>query len=375
VSEILLRGEGLAVRAGGRTILDLPGIAVHRGETLVVLGPTGAGKSTLLRVLNLLQRPDAGRLYWLEEEIRHPAPLALQRRMVMAFQNPLLFSGTVFDNVAYGLRLRGVRGRALQERVHAALRRLAIDHLAGQPARKLSGGEAQRTSLARALAIEPELLLLDEPFAALDVVTKNELVEELRSVLAENGATCVYVTHDQQVAFHLADRILLLDRGRPVQCGRPGELYYRPATPFAALFVGMENMVEGTIVEANNGLAVVGIGEKRLEVVSPLPAGRAVHLCLRPEDITLRSAAEAGPPDSARNHLTAVIRELRSQGPTFRVHLDCGFPLVARITRRSVEELGLSPGGLVQATFKATAAHLIPRAPDPPAPGNADCGD
>jgi len=161
---------------------------VREREILVVLGPTGAGKSTLLRVLHLLERPAAGTLAWRGEKVPWPAPLELRRRISMTFQDPSS-SRTTYDNVVYGLRLRGQNGSGPGNAWRKALRLLHVEHLAGQKARTLSGGEAQRTALARALVLSPELLLLDEPFGALDAPIRKHLLEEVRQVVRAHGIT------------------------------------------------------------------------------------------------------------------------------------------------------------------------------------------
>lgn len=357
----LLRAEGIRVEAGGRTILDVPGLEVRAGETLVLLGPTGAGKTTLLRVLGFLLRPQEGKLYWSGDgtPLPFPPPLALRRRVAMAFQEPLLFQGTVAENVAWGLGIRGIRGAERSRRVGAALERLGIESLASRPAQQLSGGEAQRTAIARALVLEPELLLLDEPLASLDRVTRRRLADEIRQLLRAGGTTCVYVTHDQPEGLFMADRVVILEKGRIVEIAGPEEIFTRPADPFVAAFVGMENILPGRIVDSAEGLATVEVGSRSVQALSDLPAGTAVSFCLRPEDVVIRRDTTPFA-DSSRNHLEASIASIRREGPVAEVRLDCGFPLVAVVTRRSVTDLSLAPGGRVVASFKATAVHLIP---------------
>ncbi len=260
----LLAATGLRVRAEGRTLLDVPAIEVREGEVLVVLGPTGAGKSTLLRVLALLQRPDEGRLAWRGAEAGWPPPLALRRRMAMVFQAPLLFSGTVFDNVAFGPRLRGERGAPLRARVGAALEQFRVGHLAGRSADTLSGGEAQRVALARAVVVEPELLLLDEPLASLDAPIREALRDELRAVVRARGIASVHVTHELPEAFTLADRIAVLVGGRLLQAGSPEEVFYAPERIEVAEFLRAGNLIAAEIVSAAGGIATVRIGGRLL---------------------------------------------------------------------------------------------------------------
>jgi tungstate transport system ATP-binding protein len=211
----LMTLRGVQVRRGERAILDVASLDVWPREVLAVLGPNGAGKSTLLHVMALLLVPDRGEIRFEGEMVdarRDPVPV--RRRMAVVFQEPLLFDTTVFANVATGLRLRGVDRAAERARVEVWLGRLGIEHLAGRAARTLSAGEARRASLARALVLEPELLLLDEPFSALDYPTRQALLAELPPLLAAARTTTVLVTHDPTDAQALATRALALQDGR-----------------------------------------------------------------------------------------------------------------------------------------------------------------
>jgi tungstate transport system ATP-binding protein len=230
VSADLVAVSGLSLRLGGRLVLDVPQLAVREGEVLALMGPNGAGKSMLLQSLGLLQ--PAAMDYWFAGG-RASLPrdgLALRRQMAVVFQEPLLLNARVFDNVALGLRLRDRPRREIEDRVGHWLERLGVAALARRPARALSGGEAQRVSLARALVVLPRLLLLDEPFAGLDALTRGGLVRDLRGVLAGTGTTAVFATHDFLEALVLADRVAVLDQGRVVQLDRPQEVYRRPAS-------------------------------------------------------------------------------------------------------------------------------------------------
>ena len=204
---------GVRVVHGARAVLDVPALAVPAGETLGVMGPNGAGKSTLLRVLGLLEPPSAGTVRFRGEAVTPAQGLAVRRRMASVFQEPLLADTTVFDNAALGLRFRGVPRADARPRVQAWLERFGIAALSDRQARTLSGGEAQRVALARALVVEPELLLLDEPFAALDQPTRETLIQDLRGVLRADRVTTVLVTHHRGEALALGDRLAVLIGG------------------------------------------------------------------------------------------------------------------------------------------------------------------
>ncbi len=234
----LVQVRGLRVTRGRHTILQIPELDVRQGEVLALIGPNGSGKSTLLRVLALLE--SAPMQYWMDGlPVRLPAAgPALRRQMGVVFQEPLLLNASVGTNVALGLRLRGL-GRAERSRRAAVwLDRLGVGHLFGRRAHTLSGGEAQRVALARALVTEPRLLFLDEPFASLDVVTRQPLVEDLGRLIRASGTTAVFATHDFLEVLLLADRVAVLDGGAIVQLDVPRRAYEAPATERVRELIG-----------------------------------------------------------------------------------------------------------------------------------------
>ncbi|MBI3978810.1 MAG: ATP-binding cassette domain-containing protein [Chloroflexi bacterium] len=241
-AEPLLAVAGLRVDRAGRTILDVPSLAVAEGEVLAVLGPNGAGKSTLLRCLALLERPTAGAVGFRGRALSWREAVDYRRRTAMLFQEPLLLDTTVFENVATGLRLRGIPGREIDRRVAAWLDRLGIAGLARRSARTLSGGEARRVSLARALVVEPEVLFLDEPFSALDAPTRAAFAHDLVGLLDEQRTTTVLVTHDQAEARALADRVAVLLDGRVAALGSTADVFERPADPRVLAFLRSEEL-------------------------------------------------------------------------------------------------------------------------------------
>lgn len=356
----MLEVAALETRRDGATVLAVPHLEVQRGEMLAIIGPNGAGKSTLLLTLALLLPPTAGVVRVAGELATPDNTLRLRRRMAVVFQEPLLLDTSVAENVATGLKLRGIAPAERQKRVLAWLERFGIAHLAQRPARSLSGGEAQRTSLARAFALEPEVLFLDEPFSALDSPTRAAVTADLLAVLRATRVTTVLVTHDLDEALALGDRVGVLIGGRLRQLGPPQEVFNAPADAEVAGFVGVGTLVPGVVVAQEGGVAQVQVAGHPSEVVSELAPGTPVLLCLRPEDVTLRPAGQVAP-SSARNFLPGRVTGLTPAVGHVRVAVDCGFPLIAAVTHRSVTDLGLSEGTPVVACFKATAAHLIPR--------------
>jgi len=350
--------HGIRVARGGRQILDVPELAVDAGQVLAVIGPNGAGKSTLLRVMGLLEAPTAGSVRFQGERVSADNGLAVRRRMASVFQDPLLTDASVGDNVALGLRFRGVAPARIAPRVAEWLEQLGIAQLASRQARTLSGGEAQRAALARALVLEPELLLLDEPFAALDQPTREGLIEDLGRILQRRRTTAVLVTHERGEAQALGDRVAVVLGGRLLQVDQAGQVFRAPVSEDVARFVGVETLLACRVRTVMAGVAILEAGPQTIEVAQAAEAGEWVRLCVRPEDVTLTARA-AGGGSSARNHLDGQIVRLAQSGAHVRVTIDCGFPLVALVTQRSVGELGLEPGRPVTAHFKATAAHLL----------------
>ncbi|HZP35513.1 MAG TPA: ABC transporter ATP-binding protein [Methylomirabilota bacterium] len=351
--------HGIRVVHSGTTVLDVPELAVEAGQVLAVIGPNGAGKSTLLRVMGLLQAPTAGSVRFQGERVSAADGLTVRRRMASVFQAPLLADTTVRANVALGLRFRGLGGERGAARVGEWLDQLGIAHLADRQARSLSGGEAQRTALARALVLDPELLLLDEPFSALDQPTREGVIEDLGRILRRRRTTAVLVTHDRGEAQALGDRVGVMLGGRLLQVDQVDQVFRAPISDEVARFVGVETVLACRVRAVSDGVAVLEAGGRTIEVAQPAEVGEWVRLCVRPEDVTLSPRAVGGAPSSARNRLDGAVVRVTPVGPHVRVTIDCGFPLVALVTQRSAREMSLAPGTPVTAHVKATAPHLL----------------
>ena len=355
--------DAVVVR-GARPVLTIDGLSIADGATLALVGPNGAGKSTLLLALASLLRLERGSLTFRGATVGRGTELAYRRRIGLVLPDPLLLDTSVFANVAAGLRFRGVPSAAVRPRVTAWLDRLGVAHLRDRPARQISSGEAQRVSLARALVLEPDLLLLDEPFASVDAATRGRLVDDLEGLLRETRVACVIVTHDLDEAVRLGHRMAVMVAGRIRQVGTPEWVLAAPLDEDVATFVGAETRLRGRVVSSDEGVAVVDVGGMHVEAVSPLAPGRAVLCCLRPEDVTLWSSGSQPIPSSvassARNQLRGRVSRIVTQGSLVRVSVDIGTTLVASITRASAADLGLAEGATVLATFKASAVHLIP---------------
>jgi len=236
-SETLLEAENLSWRLANRTILQEIDFKLRFGEHVGLVGPNGSGKSSLLKILAFLTTPTSGRLRFRGEEISGHIPLALRRKIAVVFQEPLLFDASVQDNIASGLRLRRLPRREIRQRVDAWLERFGISHLAKQHARSLSGGEAQRTSLARAFVLEPDIIFLDEPFSALDAPAKEALLADLEVVLAQARTTVLLISHDFSDILRLTERSIVLLNGRIAAEGSPQELLHLPEATAAGKFM------------------------------------------------------------------------------------------------------------------------------------------
>lgn len=361
----LLRAEGLQVRRGGVPVLDIPAFAVRDGEILALIGPNGTGKSTLLLTLACLLKPFQGRIFFRDREVDvQRGDFAYRRYIAMVFQEPLLFDQTVFDNVASGLRIRGEGREEIERTVSRYLDLFGIAPLARRSARKISGGEAQRTSLARALVTKPQIVFLDEPFSSLDPPTREGLIVDLERILRETETTAVIATHDQTEALRLADGMAVMNGGKIVQIGPVGEVMNRPASEFVASFVGVETVLPGRVVSASDGVFLAAVEGGEIQAVGHVRTGERVLCCIRPEQVTL-STNKPFVETSARNVFSGTIRKITPLGLFTRVCLHCGFDLVAYVTRQSLEELALREGKPIIASFKATAVHVIRRSEAP----------
>ncbi|UCC49769.1 MAG: ABC transporter ATP-binding protein, partial [Gemmatimonadota bacterium] len=339
----LLEGVKLIRSYDGRRVVDVKSIEVRAGEVLALLGPNGAGKSTLVRLLAALEAPDAGRVLYKGRDVAHDDP-ALRRAAAALLQRPYLWRGSVAQNVEFGLKTRRLPAAERRARVRAALEAVGVAHLEDAPVGTLSGGEAQRVALARALALEPEILFLDEPTSDLDVTVRRQLIADLEHIVRHTAPAIVLITHDPGEAFALADRVAVMEEGQIVQTGTPADIFEAPATEFVASFTGAEFMLSGRLENAEEDTVIVRLDSgQTLECAGCGEAGRRVRVAYRPEDVVI--ALPGSPATSARNRFPARLARLHPQGGLVRLRLESdGLSLEAVITRHALEDLGLVVG-------------------------------
>jgi spermidine/putrescine ABC transporter ATP-binding subunit len=284
---------------------------IAEGEFVVILGASGCGKTTTLRMIAGFVEPSAGRILIGGEDVTHVQPRL--RNIGMVFQNYALFPNmSVAGNIAFGLRQRRVEPKLVAKRVAELLELVRLPGRGDDPIDTLSGGQQQRVALARALATSPRVLLMDEPLSALDLKLREAMRDEIQRIQRELGITTVLVTHDQQEAMSLSDRIILMGQGDIQQIGPPGELYARPATQFVAEFIGKNNLLRGRVIGHANGVAKARLPDGaivRTRATRPMTAGSDVHILVRPEALRLGSGA---PTDA--NACRGVVERCRFLG-------------------------------------------------------------
>ena len=279
---------------GSVPVVNAVTLEIARGEFLTLLGPSGCGKTTTFRLIAGLAVPDRGRIDIGQSDVTR-TPIH-RRNVGMVFQSHALFPHmTIADNVGFGLRMRGVGRAERTERVREALKLVRLDHFEARFPAQLSGGQQQRVALARALVFKPQVLLLDEPFGALDRKLRDAMQEELRELTRKLEMTSIFVTHDQEEALILSDRVAVMSAGEIEQAGSPEDIFERPATRFVADFMGFGNILNGTVIGGGGEGTAVRVGEIDLHLrhVSGLPSGQPVYLALRSERIQILPAAAA----------------------------------------------------------------------------------
>ncbi|MDD2926670.1 ABC transporter ATP-binding protein [Rhodoferax sp.] len=355
-----LRIHGVSKRYGHFTALEPTDLTVAAGEFVTLLGPSGSGKTTLLSLIAGLAEPDSGRILLDGADV---SGLPAHRRgLGMVFQNYALFPHmTVAENVAFGLQTRRLPAAEVQDKVQRALTMVRLEALAHRVPKELSGGQQQRVALARALAYQPAIVLMDEPLGALDRNLREEMKFEIARLHRELGTSVVYVTHDQEEALVLSDRICLMNRARVEQIDPPETLYFRPQTRFAAEFLGESNLLDCTVARApNQPLAQVSVAALGLDLQHDTPAANGpALLMLRPESIEIETPLHPAPTDALR--LQGVLTERIFLGPMTRLLVRIGSSELKVLKRTtSMHELrGLEPGTPVGIWLDSERCHIL----------------
>jgi ABC-type Fe3+/spermidine/putrescine transport system ATPase subunit len=350
--------QDLTKRFGSVEVVSRVGFEIEEGELFTLLGPSGCGKTTLLRLIAGFYAADEGEIRFDGRRV-NDVP-ANERGIGMVFQNYALWPHmTVGDNVGYGLKLRKIGRAEIADRVKGALDKVRLAGLGERYPGQLSGGQQQRVALARALVLNPEILLLDEPLSNLDAKVRIQVRAEIRKLQKELGITTVYVTHDQEEALTLSDRIAVFNQGKLFQIGAPKELYERPANRFVADFIGINNLVDGFVraVDVTSGELTVdtAVGAMRALPREGLRVGDRCVLCIRPENVAL------GDTDGGRNIVRGVIAFTAYLGNTVRYDLDLGQGVGLKVDVRDPwHHEPLAMGSAAAAGFAVSATLAIP---------------
>jgi spermidine/putrescine ABC transporter ATP-binding subunit len=337
-------GRAVAVRD---LTLDIP-----RGIFFALLGPSGCGKTTTLRLVAGFEQPEEGEVYIRKERVTGVPPF--RRDFAMVFQNFALFPHLdVSENVAFGLKMLRVPQHKRAEQVRNALALVKLQGFADRYPKQLSGGQQQRVAIARAIVMKPAVLLLDEPLGALDKNLREEMQVELRALQRQLGITTIFVTHDQEEALTMSDRIAVMRDGVIEQLGAPREVYERPATEFVATFLGASNLIDAVAVGGEGGHSLVEAAPGRFAIAAGgFPAGQRLRLAIRPERVRVRPAGGSG--------LPATVREVVYRGAAMHLFMEAnGLPLIAFLQNDSGSASGWSPGQAVSVDFEPDSVVVL----------------
>jgi len=339
---------------GDKTVLENVNLQIHEGEILALLGPNGSGKTTILKILAFIESPSSGEVEFQGKPVDFKKAEQTRLQTTLVFQRTVLFSMSVYNNVAYGLRMRKVPKNDISEEVKTALRIVRLEGFEKRPAKKLSGGEQQRVAIARALVLKTQLLLLDEPTANLDPKNAAILEEVIATVNREMKTTIVIATHNMFQAKTLPTRIALINDGRITEIGAPAEIFGKLSKNLAS-FAAVVNTFRGTARATSEGTSIVDVGNG-LQVEVTAQAQGEVSVFVNPQDIILsKSALES----SARNVFRGRITEISDLGSLVKLKVDVGKAFTVQITKRSFNEMELNLNAEVYIAFKASSAQVL----------------
>ncbi|MDD4299786.1 MAG: tungstate ABC transporter ATP-binding protein WtpC [Methanomicrobium sp.] len=348
----MLKTKNVSIELGEFSLKKVS-LDVKDGEYRVILGPTGAGKTILLETIAGIYIPDSGQVILKDEDITSKDPK--DRRITMVYQDFVLFPHlSVYDNIAFGLKISGMHPSDIEKKVSKVSDILEISHLLKRDTINLSGGEKQRTAIARALVLEPDVLLLDEPLSALDINTREKLRKELKSLHKIYRTTIIHVTHNFEEVFSLADSVSVMNEGEIIQTGTPDEVFSKPNCRFIAGFVGVENIFRGKISSGKGSSIITVDGLNISSSVTGLFGD--IYASVRPEDILISKEPLNTP---ARNSFEGSVVSISENGTMVQIRVDVGIPFVTVLTKRGFYDMGLLENDRVYLTFKAAAVHVF----------------
>lgn len=338
MDKLIFKVRNLKKVYNDKIVIDVDNLNFQEGKIYAIVGPNGSGKTTLLNILNLLEKPDEGQIFFYDQEITNKSnsdTLEIRRRMTLVNQDPFLFHSTVYDNIAYGLKIRSIPSKVQKSRIRSALNIVGLSGFKDRKANQLSGGEAQRVVIARALVIEPEVLFLDEPTANIDQKHIDVVERIIKKIKKDIKTTVIFTTHDLSQAYRLADEVISLLDGKIIK-----------QVP--------ENLLRGEIIEEENSLKwFKTTGNIKFAIVSEKVG--LVYISIDPRDIILSYEQFQS---SARNSFLGKITKIIEQNHLVKLEIDIGIPLVVIITRESFFKMNFNLGSKVYLTFKASAVKL-----------------
>ncbi len=330
--------------------LSINEFSIREGEIFCLLGENGSGKTTFLSIIAFLLKPSSGAIFLMEEKSKS---LKEERNFItMVFQRPVLFKGSVFENLTFPLKWK--RRRPDGRRLEFLMDKFGISRIKDKKGEEISGGEAQRVCLVRALLLNPKILVLDEPFSSIDPISSHEIISEVIKIAKEEGMTVIFSTHNPEEAVH-AERVGIMIEGKIVQSGSFKDVLYKPLNEKVAKIFGSVNIIEGSIMNWKDGIGRVKSGDKEIEFLTEIKEGE-VALFLRPENVIISKEIHHS---SARNNFKCEARGILFKEVGVEIFLDCGFSLISFITRPSFDNLNLKIGDSVYASFKASSIHGV----------------
>ncbi len=359
INDYMMEIQDLLWQVNGRKIVELDRLAIQKGEMIGLIGPNGAGKSSLIKLLALLETPTAGKIFFKGQPITGQ-PLSVKRQMATVFQEPLLLSGTVYENIALGLKIRKVPRGMIRRKVKEWLQQLKIEHLADQNVYTLSGGEAQRVSLARAMIMEPEILFLDEPFSALDLPTRAALLQDFSEIIRNMGVATVFVTHHVSEIPLMANRVCVLANGQIIQDDRPETVLNYPNHHIVAKLVGIDNVLQADVIETTKDSRVISLENDLKLTVSAkyqVHKGDAVTVFIRPDDISIIKGETAV--SQTDNLLQARINKIIPMDTQFKIFCNTEPNLVLLVSRGVFLDAQLEVGKIINISIPEDKIHLV----------------